>query len=526
MGEVEGKITPSWDAIRAVGSLDGVDEELLIEVGRLLSNQLWRLDNLYKIVDDNGIVMPFKMKMAQRRLFLSLHYRNVILKSRQHGFTTLLAILALDTAMWNAHHSTGIIAHTLPDAQKIFRKKVKFAYENLEGLVDLIKPKLLKESSDELVFDNGSSVSVSVSFRGGTLQLLHVSELGKIAAKHPEKAEEIKTGAFEAVPLQGIIVVESTAEGSHGVFKDLSDTAQAVADSGRKLTQLDWRMHFVPWWIDPKYKLSTEETLATPIPQRLTDYFNRLDVEHGIKLTPRQRAWYTAKEQYLGQLMWREYPSIPEEPFKVALDGAYWSRQMRQARTDGRITKVPVQSQIPVNTWWDIGRDTTAIWLSQDVGYMVHLVGYIQDSGEGLEFYNKKLIGWRDENKILFNKHYFPHDMGVTEWGSSMQRIEQAAAMGLYGEVLPRMANKDDGIEAGRNFLQRCVFDEEACEEGIASLESYRKEWDQIRGTWKERPLHDWASHGADAFQQLALNHSAAIQVNAEAKPVLPGRKF
>ena len=69
--------------------------------------------------------------------------------------------------------------------------------------------------------------------------------------------------------------------------------------------------------------------------------------------------------------------------------------------------------------------------------------------------------------------------------------------------ILPR-ASVDDGIEQVREILPRCVFDEHKCDEGISHLENYRKEWDDKRGCWKDRPLHDHTSHGADAFRYLA----------------------
>lgn len=499
---------------------------------RLLSDQYWRLNNLYQIVDDDGRVIPFKMKLAQEALYWDLWFRTIVLKARQHGFSTFLALYALDSVLFNDQFAAGIIAHTLPDAQKIFRRKIQFAYQHLPDWVKAITPAVTKEASDEYVFENGSSISVSTSFRGGTLQFLHVSEMGKIAAKHPHKAEEIKTGAFEAVPKSGVIVVESTAEGNHGEFKDLVDRAVAWRDTGKPLTSLSWRLHFVPWYKDPKYKLTTEETKATPIPQRMLDYFAKVEEGAGIQLTPRQRAWYVAKEANLGEMMWREYPSDESEPFKVSLDGAYFAAQMTKARRDGRITKVPHTEGIPVDTWWDIGRDTTSIWFTQDIGMLVHCIGYYQNSGEGLRHYVEKTLDIARERGFRYGQHNLPHDAGVRDYSNREDKTREMVAndMGLRPtNVCPRMKDKEDGIEAGRNFIQHCVFDEEACEEGIAGLDAYRKEWDEKHGVWKSIPLHDWASHPADAFQQLALFHKTAVHkqsIMPQARPVKPGRRF
>jgi hypothetical protein len=495
----------------------------------LMNDRLWRLNHLYKIIDERGKSIQLRLKPTQEALFRDLTYRNIILKARQHGFTTYLTILALDYALWNSHFGAGVIAHTKPDAEKIFRFKVKYAYDNLPGPIKAIAPTLVKDTAESLEFSNGSHISVSVSFRSGTLEWLHVSEMGKIAAKAPEKAMEIKTGAFEAVPANGIIVVESTAEGAYGAFKELVDQAQRAQDMGGPHRQLDWRLHFVPWWRDPKYALSDEDVQRTPISQRMQNYFNELLVDHSIILTPNQKAWYVVKESYLGQLMWREYPSHPDEPFKVALDGAYWADQMRRARQEGRICRVPVQPSVPVKTWWDIGRDTTSIWLTQDIGMMVHVVGYMQDSGKGLGHYAKELKAWEKEHDCrLYEPHHYPHDMRVREWGSDRARLTIAAEAGIPGEAMPRMEKKQDGIDAGREFLPLCIFDEEACDTGIAGLDAYRKEWDAAKGVWKDVPLHDAASHPADAFQVLALNHTFSTHTRAgsTARPVVSAGRF
>lgn len=63
-----------------------------------------------------------------------------------------------------------------------------------------------------------------------------------------------------------------------------------------------------------------------------------------------------------------------------------------------------------------------------------------------------------------------------------------------------------EGIDAVRNILSRCWFDESKCELGIKTLENYKKEWNNRHGSWPSRPLHNFASHGTDAFRMLAMN--------------------
>jgi hypothetical protein len=127
---------------------------------------------------------------------------------------------------------------------------IRFPYDRLdEGLKAAVPA--VQDSANQLTFGNNSSLRVSTSMRSGTLQLLHVSEFGKICAQYPDKAREIVTGALNTVEAGQFVVIESTAEGQEGAFYDLAQRARARALSGQPLTSLDYRFHFVPWWADP-----------------------------------------------------------------------------------------------------------------------------------------------------------------------------------------------------------------------------------------------------------------------------------
>ena len=189
------------------------------ELLRCLADPMWRLcsGHLYKIMvktdDGEGTVVPFRPNRAQQRLIGKLWHRNVILKARQLGFTTLVAILWLDHALFNENQRCGIIAQGREAAEAIFRDKVKLAYDHLPEALKSIMP-LARDSASELLFGhNNSSIRVATSMRSGTIHRLHVSEFGKICAKFPDKAREVVTGSLPAVPLSGITIIESTAEG-------------------------------------------------------------------------------------------------------------------------------------------------------------------------------------------------------------------------------------------------------------------------------------------------------------------------
>ena len=217
-------------------------------------------------------------------------HRNIILKARQLGFTTEKCIIQLDAAIFEGK-KCALIAHTLHDAKRLFREKTKYAYERLPDLIKQANPVVI-ENKDELVFEKGGSVTVSTTFRGGTLQRLHVSEFGKICAKYPEKAREILTGAVEAVGVDGVATFESTAEGRQGLFFTLSDTAEKQKLSGKPLSKQEYKFFFYSWHQMPEYVMP-----AQPLPERLINYFDRLEHKHGIKLTDEQKSWYYGKRK-------------------------------------------------------------------------------------------------------------------------------------------------------------------------------------------------------------------------------------
>lgn len=172
------------------------------------ADPMWRLSNLYTIVNKKGTAERFVPNSQQMDFIQSLHGRDIVLKARQLGFTTLAAIIALDECVFTPNWSAAIIAHTRADAQKILKTKVRFPYENLPTQIKEAVP-LVNDAADTLALANNSSIVVTTSARGGTLQRLHISEFGKICARFPDRADEIVSGSFPAAE-NGNITVESS----------------------------------------------------------------------------------------------------------------------------------------------------------------------------------------------------------------------------------------------------------------------------------------------------------------------------
>jgi len=190
--------------------------------------------------------------------------------------------------------------------------------------------------------------------------------------------------------------------------------------------------------------------------------------------------------------------------FEAAIQGAYYAVEMKKAKEDKRITRVPYDPAVGVVTAWDLGiGDSTAIWFAQYVGQEIRIIDYYESSGVGLDHYAKVL----NQRGYVYEQHILPHDVQVKELGSGKSRLETLGALGINNiEIAPRLS-VDDGIQAARSMLNRCWFDEDNCERGVEALLQYRREFDEKLKTWRGRPLHDWTSHGADAFRYLAIGH-------------------
>jgi hypothetical protein len=478
------------------------------EVLSNFKDPVWRINNLYWIIDKKGKRVKFSPNAAQANFLNTLHYQNIILKARQRGFSTLIQILMLDACVFNSNTKAGVIAHNVDDARIMFRDKIKYAYDNLPSHI-LEEVTAVGDSATELVLSNGSNLRVGTSMRSGTLQYLHVSEFGKICAKYPEKAREVVTGAIPAVQAGNFLFIESTAEGREGYFYEMCKEAEARASQPRRLNPLEAKFHFYSWWDAEEYELNPEGVVIT---DKDNEYFRNIEAKIGQSLSIRKRAWYVMQRNKLGpEDMMREYPSIPEEAFMVSTEGCYYSNQLALVRSESRICTVPYVPNVPVNTFWDIGQgDETAIWFHQRIRTENRFIRYYENSGESFGHFVSKMQSYG----YVFGKHFLPHDaahkrqLGLINQ-SAQEMLED---LGLRDTVIvPRIPDIIVGINKTRDVFGSCLFDEVNTQEGIVHLENYRKEWDERRGCWKDTPRHDVHSNGSDAFRQFAQGYEGEV---------------
>jgi len=205
--------------------------------------------------------------------------------------------------------------------------------------------------------------------------------------------------------------------------------------------------------------------------------------------------------------------------FDAAVEGAYYGKEMAAAEKEGRITALNYDPRYLVRTAWDLGiGDSTAIWFIQTVGTQFRFIDYYEASGVGLDHYVKVL---RDK-PYAYADYILPHDAAAKEIGTGFSREETLRSLGCFNlRILPRQ-RIEDGIQAARSVLPRCVFDRDKCDRGIRALKDYHREWDDRLKIFKSNPLHNWASHAADGFRYGALG--LAHELDPVMKPINYGK--
>ena len=194
--------------------------------------------------------------------------------------------------------------------------------------------------------------------------------------------------------------------------------------------------------------------------------------------------------------------------FEAPVENSYYGDLMVDAKTQGRLTKVPYDPRSKIITAWDLGmKDLTSIWFAQRVGQEIHFVDFLQNSGKGLDFYAAQLAELTQTRGYRYGHHLFPHDIKVREYaigGRSRYEIVLSLNMGGDALIVPDHSVAD-GIAGVRSILPISWFDEERCELGIDALRSYHVAVQPQGGTVRDAPAHTWASHAADAMRSFAM---------------------
>jgi phage terminase large subunit len=195
------------------------------------------------------------------------------------------------------------------------------------------------------------------------------------------------------------------------------------------------------------------------------------------------------------------YLTVWEGHCRQTLDGAIYAREIRATTEEGRICRVPYDPTKPVHLFWDLGwADSTSIWFAQTVGFETRVIDFYQNNQMPLTHYLEAI----QSRGYVLGTCWLPHDARAKQLGTGRSVEEMMRASGRTVQIVP-MLSVEDGINAARIAFKNCWFDQDKCADGLQSLRRYRYEVDQATGQLSRKPLHDDASHGADAFRYLAI---------------------
>lgn len=263
-------------------------------------------------------------------------------------------------------------------------------------------------------------------------------------------------------------------------------------------------------WISYNPELATSPThqrfVAPYMPDILEHGHFEDDIQYVAKVTYRDNPFFdnTPLRMEMERDKATDYDSylnVWEGHCKQTLDGAIYAKEIRRATEENRFIRVPYDESKPVHTVWDLGRaDKTAIWFVQMVGFEYRIIDYYDNQGFALSHYVKELR----TKPYIYGDCWLPHDAENELLGSDKTIAQQMRSHNFTVRIVPKLSI-NAGINAARTIFANCFFDSEKCVDGIECLRNYRYEVDPDTKTFSDKPLHDWASHGADAFRYMAI---------------------
>jgi len=208
--------------------------------------------------------------------------------------------------------------------------------------------------------------------------------------------------------------------------------------------------------------------------------------------------------------------------FEASLLGAIYGIEMRLITDAGRITKVECDPMYPVHTAWDLGfNDATAIWWYQVIHGEIRILDYHEAHGQPIVYYANQI----KERPYEYGTHWLPHDARAKTLASGGKSIIEQLIdklpqkSGNLFKIVPNLSLQD-GIQATRMALARTWFDGMKCQDGIECLRQYQREYDEDKKVFRDKPRHDWTSHGADAFRMLSIAWRDETEIEKQNQPL------
>lgn len=495
-------------------------------IKNFLPSKLWRLNNIYRVIDKKGKSVIFVMNWSQHKLYASMlvYPKILILKSRQQGISTFVLVHYFDCICLRRNIRAGVQAQGLKESNTL-KDKVVHMYNNLHPTYKKVANiNNVVKNYGSFTLENESSIEIGTTFRSGTLHRLLISEYGKISAEDPKKASEIKSGTLQAIADDMPTVIESTAEGMD--FKEMWKNAEEVPSDPAAFKRL-----FLPWVHDADCR---KELAYIPDPA-CEAYFSLLkqgyEKHYGCRLILRdgQKAWW--KSKFTGiiinrdkKLMGREYPGFPNEAFESAESGSYYSELYHLHIKGKHEVKSLYDSSLPVYVGSDLGyNDLSAFIFFQLARGQIRIIDEYHNSGKSILHYGEVMHSKPYEIDTLF----LPHDALHHSHQTAKTPLDLFQELGFQCTVVAKTRSVVADITLVRSVLPHLYLDE-SLEFIKDTLVYYSKEWNSGTGTWKDKPKHDVWSNPADALRNgiLGLHWRIRGQGDTTGRQMRSTKKF
>jgi phage terminase large subunit len=195
------------------------------------------------------------------------------------------------------------------------------------------------------------------------------------------------------------------------------------------------------------------------------------------------------------------YHHVYEGATRSTVEGAIYKAEIQKAEQEGRIRAVPYDPLRPVDTFWDLGfADRVSIWAAQRDPFEIRILRYFEGDHQAIDYYLMEMQKWG----YVFGTCYLPWDGGTRSLGTG-KSIEELMRLKGFNVRVNRQLNVADGINATRTIFPQLYFDANLCADGLQYLRRYQWGPPTALGVPRSQPLHDDASHPADALRTLAV---------------------
>ena len=404
------------------------------------------------------ITIPYKpRKIVNKILHKSDKRWNVIIAHRRFGKTVAVINHLIRDALTNENSRYAFIAPLYKQAKSVAWDYLKYYSKDIPGI---------KINESELRIDYPSGGRVTLYGADNPDSLRGIKLWGVAYDEYSQQPSNIHTEVIlpTLADMKGYAIWIGTPQGRNEFVRLYEEN----------IKRKDWNCQLYD--IEKSFK---EE------PENFSELYDEAQMQK----------YHMLEDEWLQEWMCN---------FDAAVKGAYYSKEISDAREAGRITSVPHDPSLEVHTVWDLGiSDYTTIGFFQTYGKEIRMIDYYQNHGEGLDHYVNILEAKR---QYKFGKHYFPHDIKVRELGTGKSRKEVLQGLGVQVNEVKNLS-VEDGINAGRMLFKQLWVDEKKCAQFLDAITQYRQEWDDKKGCFKNNPLHDWTSHAADMYRYFAISY-------------------